>query len=76
MDGKHEAELSPGDQLMVRRLRRDAEKQINDEVKTIARNVLEDLQRFFGRGMAAMVVKELLVDLIELAIVEERGGKL
>lgn len=59
-------------ELLTARLRRDAPSVLDGEVRNIARAIQLELEEVWGRGMTALVIKQLLIDVIELAIMEQR----
>lgn len=66
--------MSAYNELLAARLRRSAPSVIEGEARRIAQAVQVELEEVWGRGMTAMVLRELLVNVIELAINEERGA--
>lgn len=66
--------MSAYNELLAARLRREAPSVVEGEVRRVARAVQQELEEVWGRGMTAMVLHELLVNVIELAIMEEKDS--
>lgn len=61
---------TPVDELVRLRVRRTLIAAIDSEIKTVARRMIADLDGQYGRGFAALVVRELFAVAVERAMAE------